>query len=61
MHKIIKSDVYLKSHDKAFLWFDVDEKSGKSGINLSVTEKENRFICTEIYKNLCNFYKKFIL
>lgn len=58
MHKIIKSDVYLKSHDKAFLWFDVDEKSG---INLSVTEKENRYICTEICKNLCDFYKKIIL
>lgn len=58
MHKIIKSEVYLKSNEKAFLWFDVDEKSG---IKLSVTEKENRFICTEIYKNLCNFYKKFIL
>ena len=25
MHKIIKSDVYLKSHEKAFLWFDVDD------------------------------------
>lgn len=58
MHKIIKSDVYLKSHDKAFFWFDVDEKSG---INLSVTEKENRYICTEICKNLCDFYKKIIL
>lgn len=58
MHKIIKSDVYLKSREKAFLWFDVDEKSG---INLSVTEKENRFICTEIYKKLRDFYKKIIL
>ncbi len=58
MHKTIKSDVYLKSHDKAFFWFDVDEKSG---INLSVTEKENRYICTEICKNLCDFYKKIIL
>ena len=58
MHKIIKSDVYLKSREKAFLWFDVDEKSG---INLSVTEKENRFICTEIYKKLRGFYKKIIL
>lgn len=58
MHKTIKSDVYLKSHNKAFFWFDVDEKSG---INLSVTEKENRYICTEICKNLCDFYKKIIL
>lgn len=58
MHKTIKSDVYLKSHDKAFFWFDVDERSG---INLSVTEKENRYICTEICKNLCDFYKKIIL
>lgn len=58
MHKIIKSDVYLKSREKAFLWFDVDEKSG---INLSVTEKENRFICTEVCKKLCDFYKKIIL
>ena len=58
MHKIIKSDVYLKSNEKDFLWFDVDEKSG---INLSVTEKENRYICTEICKNLCDFYKKIIL
>lgn len=58
MHKIIKSDVYLKSNEKSFLWFDVDEKSG---INLSVTEKENRYICTEICKNLCDFYKKIIL
>lgn len=58
MHKIIKSDVYLKSNEKDFLWFDVDEKGG---INLSVTEKENRYICTEICKNLCDFYKKIIL
>lgn len=58
MHKIIKSDVYLKSDEKDFLWFDVDEKSG---INLSVTEKENRFICTEVCKKLCDFYKKIIL
>lgn len=58
MHKIIKSDVYLKSNEKDFLWFDVDEKGG---INLSVTEKENRFICTEICKKLCDFYKKIIL
>lgn len=58
MHKIIKSEVYLINHEKAFLWFDVDEKSG---INLSVTEKENRFICTEVCKKLCDFYKKIIL
>lgn len=58
MHKIIKFDVYLKSREKAFLWFDVDEKSG---INLYVTEKENRFICTEVCKKLCDFYKKIIL
>lgn len=55
MHKTIKSDVYLKSHDKAFFWFDVDEKSG---INLSVTEKENRYICTEICKTFVTSIKK---
>lgn len=56
--EIIKTDIYLKNGEKAYLWFSLHEKNS---VSLSISERENENICDEISKNLYEAYKKSIL